>query len=109
MLNIAVFASGKGSNFRAIQSAILSGSIPKAKIDLVISNNSDAGALAAAHELAERLGSFLAQVSDGSEEVFIGTRDGMAIRFPESHSWTDGCRTRAVPIALPEPELLYIR
>ena len=50
MLNIAVFASGKGSNFRAIQSAILSGSIPKAKIDLVISNNSDAGALAAAHE-----------------------------------------------------------
>lgn len=50
MLNIAVFASGKGSNFRAIQSAILSGSIHKAKIDLVISNNSDAGALAAARE-----------------------------------------------------------
>jgi DNA gyrase subunit A len=25
-----------------------------------------------------------AQVSDGSEEIFIGTRDGMAIRFPEA-------------------------
>jgi len=25
-----------------------------------------------------------AQVSDGTEEVFIGTRDGMAIRFPEA-------------------------
>ena len=24
-----------------------------------------------------------AMVSDGSDEVFIGTRDGMAIRFPE--------------------------
>jgi len=50
MLNIAVFASGKGSNFRAIQTAILNGSIRKAKIVLVISNNSDAGALVAARE-----------------------------------------------------------
>ncbi len=45
MLNIAVFVSGKGSNFRAIQKAILNGFIRNAKIVLVISNNSDAGAL----------------------------------------------------------------
>lgn len=50
MLNIAVFASGKGSNFRAIQHAILSGAIQNAKIVLVISNNSNAGALEIARE-----------------------------------------------------------
>jgi len=50
MLNIAVFASGKGSNFRAIQNAILNGSICNAKIVLVISNNSDAGVFDIARE-----------------------------------------------------------
>ena len=50
MLNIAVFASGKGSNFRAIQNAILSGTIRNARVVLVISNNSDAGALEIAHQ-----------------------------------------------------------
>lgn len=50
MLNIAVFASGAGTNFRAIQRAIHDGSIRNAKLALVISNNSDAGVLAAAHE-----------------------------------------------------------
>lgn len=49
-LKIAVFASGKGSNFKAILDAIESGSIRNAAIVAVISNNSDAGALAAARE-----------------------------------------------------------
>src|SRR5689334_20615134 len=52
MLNIAVFASGQGSNFRAIQEAILAGKVREASIVLVISNNSDAGAL----ELARSYG-----------------------------------------------------
>ncbi|MGA2622970.1 MAG: phosphoribosylglycinamide formyltransferase [Bacteroidota bacterium] len=45
LLNIAVFASGKGSNFQAILDAIKAGKIPNARIALVISNNSTAGAL----------------------------------------------------------------
>jgi phosphoribosylglycinamide formyltransferase-1 len=44
-LNIAIFASGNGSNFRAIHEAINGGKIRNAQIALVISNNSDAGAL----------------------------------------------------------------
>ena len=49
-LNIAVLASGKGSNFLAILSAIRNGSIRNAVVTVVISNNSDAGALAIARE-----------------------------------------------------------
>jgi len=45
MLRIAVFASGRGSNFRAILQAIHAGSIRNTEIVLVISNKSDAGAL----------------------------------------------------------------
>ena len=44
-LNIAVFASGKGSNFLAILQAIQEGRIQNAEIVLVISNKVDAGAL----------------------------------------------------------------
>ena len=44
-LRIAVFASGRGSNLRAIWDAIEWGSIPNALISLVISNNSGSGAL----------------------------------------------------------------
>ena len=43
-MNIAVFASGRGSNFQAILSAIQGGRLP-ASISLVVSNNSSAGAL----------------------------------------------------------------
>ncbi len=43
-MNIAVFASGRGSNFQAILDAIKSGILP-AKIVLLISNKSDAGAM----------------------------------------------------------------
>lgn len=48
--NIAVFASGKGSNFKAIVDAIKRGSIRNAQIVAVISNNADAGALAIGRE-----------------------------------------------------------
>jgi len=47
-LNIAVFASGKGSNFQTILEGIQTGSIRNAKIVVVISNNANAGALAIA-------------------------------------------------------------
>jgi phosphoribosylglycinamide formyltransferase-1 len=43
-MNIAVFASGRGSNFQAILSAIDAGLLP-ARITVLISNKSDAGAL----------------------------------------------------------------
>lgn len=48
-LDIAVFGSGRGSNFQAILSAIDQGRIPHARIRLVISNNSTAGILEIAH------------------------------------------------------------
>ncbi len=49
-LNIGVFASGRGSNFVAILDAIASGKISNSRIVLVVSNNSDAGALDVARE-----------------------------------------------------------
>ncbi|MDP1676962.1 MAG: phosphoribosylglycinamide formyltransferase [Bacteroidota bacterium] len=44
MLHIAIFASGRGSNFEALHNAIADQKIP-AKIVVVISNNSSSGAL----------------------------------------------------------------
>jgi phosphoribosylglycinamide formyltransferase-1 len=44
-LNIAVFGSGRGTNFQAIVQAIQRGTIPNAAIRVVISNNSTAGIL----------------------------------------------------------------
>ena len=44
MRNIAVFASGRGSNFQAVYKKIETGEI-KAEISLLISNNPNAGAL----------------------------------------------------------------
>jgi phosphoribosylglycinamide formyltransferase-1 len=53
-LNIAVFASGKGSNLRAILDAIENGSLRTVRVVLVLSNNPEAGALAIArgHHIA---------------------------------------------------------
>jgi phosphoribosylglycinamide formyltransferase-1 len=45
MLNIAVFGSGRGSNFQAILDAMKQGRIPNARICVVVSNNSNAGIL----------------------------------------------------------------
>lgn len=49
-LNIAIFASGKGSNLHAILKAIKSGQIQNAEVVLVISNNLNSGALSIARE-----------------------------------------------------------
>ena len=45
MLNVAVFGSGRGSNFQAILTALEQGSLPGVAIRLVISNSSSAGIL----------------------------------------------------------------
>ncbi len=45
MLNVAVFGSGRGSNFQAILTAIESRKLPGVRIVLVVSNNSGAGIL----------------------------------------------------------------
>lgn len=44
-LQLGVFGSGRGSNFRAIHEAIQSGTVPNTRITLVVSNNSKAGIL----------------------------------------------------------------
>jgi phosphoribosylglycinamide formyltransferase-1 len=49
-LEIAVFASGRGSNFKAVLEKIRSGIITRARIAIVISNSSSAGALEIARE-----------------------------------------------------------
>lgn len=45
MLNIAVFGSGRGSNFLSVLTAIQQGRVPGARVCCVISNNSGAGIL----------------------------------------------------------------
>lgn len=50
MLTIAVFGSGRGSNFRAILRALEEGTLPDTRIACVISNNSAAGILETARE-----------------------------------------------------------
>jgi len=67
-MNIAVFASGRGSNFQAILNAIDAGLIP-ARIVVLISNKSDSGAL----EIARTRGiptSHLSQKMFPSEATF---------------------------------------
>ena len=68
-MNIAVFASGRGSNFQAILNAIQNQSLP-AHVCVVISNNSSAGALALAR--AHRIPALhLSQRHFDSEESFV--------------------------------------
>lgn len=50
MLNIAVFGSGRGSNFSAILAAIERGAMPGTRIACVVSNNSTAGILQTARQ-----------------------------------------------------------
>ncbi|MDP4221384.1 MAG: phosphoribosylglycinamide formyltransferase [Bacteroidota bacterium] len=45
MLRLAVFASGRGSNLEAIYNSIESGSLRNIELALVVSNNSNSGAL----------------------------------------------------------------
>lgn len=49
-MNIAVFASGRGSNFQAILDAIRNGTLP-ARVCLLLSNSAEAGALERARSL----------------------------------------------------------
>jgi phosphoribosylglycinamide formyltransferase 1 len=66
-MNIAVFASGRGSNFQAILHAIDAGLLP-ARIVVLISNKSDAGAIeiARAHNISAQ---HLSQKMFSSEEA----------------------------------------
>ncbi|MCE2504689.1 MAG: phosphoribosylglycinamide formyltransferase [Chlorobi bacterium] len=50
MINIAVFASGRGSNFRAVHQTLLSTENPPARIEMCISNNRRPGAFEYAKE-----------------------------------------------------------
>lgn len=52
MKNLGILLSGRGSNFEAIAKNVASGTIPNARIAIVISNRSDAGGIA----IAQRLG-----------------------------------------------------
>jgi len=70
MLRIAALGSGRGSNFKAILSAIQEKKIPAARICLVISNNSSAGILETAR--ASSLPAIhLSQKQHPSEELFV--------------------------------------
>jgi phosphoribosylglycinamide formyltransferase-1 len=51
LMNIGVFASGRGSNFQAILNAIQKGALP-ARVTLLLSNKSDAGAMESARSRA---------------------------------------------------------
>ena len=76
MLNIAVFGSGRGSNFLAILAAIAKGGIPGARVVCVISNNSSAGILQAARE--HSLPAYhLSQTHYGTEEAFVERLQGV--------------------------------
>lgn len=70
MLRIAVFGSGRGSNFLAILNAIQQGTIPFTSIGVVLSNNSNAGILeiARANDIPAV---HLSEKQFGSEEEFV--------------------------------------
>jgi phosphoribosylglycinamide formyltransferase-1 len=68
-MNIAVFASGRGSNFQAILNAIDEGRLP-ARVTLLVSNNSGAGALDLAR--SQNIPAFhLSQKQFASEEAYV--------------------------------------
>ena len=50
MFRLAVFASGRGSNLEAIYNSIVTGSLHGVELALVVSNNSNSGALAFADQ-----------------------------------------------------------
>jgi len=68
-MNIAIFASGRGSNIQAILGAIDTGLLP-ARITVLISNKSDAGALDIAR-VRKIQTSHLSQKMFPSEEAFV--------------------------------------
>ena len=69
-MNIAVFASGRGSNFQAILTAINEGRLP-ARVTLLVSNNSNSGALELAR--SQKIPAIhLSQKQCPSEERYVG-------------------------------------
>lgn len=70
-MNIAVFASGRGSNFQAILNAIHEGRLP-ARVALLLSNNSTAGAMevARSHHIPAV---HLSQKQFPDEAQYVGT------------------------------------
>jgi phosphoribosylglycinamide formyltransferase 1 len=80
-MNIAVFASGRGSNFQGILHAIDAGILP-ARVVVLISNKSDAGAveIARAHNIPTR---HLSKKMFSSEEAFA---DAMLEVLEENHT-----------------------
>lgn len=68
-MNIAVFASGRGSNLRAILNAIHQGFLP-ARVTVVLSNNSNAGALEIAR-LHQVPAVHLSQIQFPSEDAYV--------------------------------------
>lgn len=69
-MNIAVFASGRGSNFQAILTAITEGRLP-ARVTLLVSNNSKSGALELAR--SQNIPAIhLSQMQFSSEELYVG-------------------------------------
>lgn len=69
-MNIAVFASGRGSNFQAILNAINEGRLA-ARVTLLVSNNSTAGALELAR--SQNIPAIhLSQKQCPSEEQYVG-------------------------------------
>ncbi len=69
-MNIAVFASGRGSNFQAILNAIDNGVLP-ARVSLLVSNKAEAGAfeIARKHNIAAI---HLSQHQFPSEDAYVG-------------------------------------
>jgi len=80
-MNIAVFASGRGSNFQAILNAIDAGLLP-ARVVVIISNKFDAGAMeiARAHNIPTQ---HLSQKMFPSEEALA---NAMLEVFDKSHA-----------------------
>jgi len=70
VLKIAVLGSGRGSNFGAIQEAVRNGSLPGARVVLVVSNNPKAGILDRARE-EEIPASCLSRSQFLSEALFV--------------------------------------
>ncbi|HEY6953512.1 MAG TPA: phosphoribosylglycinamide formyltransferase [Bacteroidota bacterium] len=68
-MNIAVFASGRGSNVQAILKAVKEGRLP-ARVSLLVSNNSNAGALEVAR--SQNIPAIhLSQKQCSSERVYV--------------------------------------
>lgn len=84
-MNIAVFASGRGSNFQAILNAIDAGTLP-AHIAVLISNKSDAGAMEIArsrgipaHHISQKRFPTEDALADAMLDVLTGQRADLIV------------------------------